>query len=87
MTGVTHARSRVANEAKRAKRLPNIESDQRLADARRDLATAKLEAYIKAVLAKSLPLSKNQLSQLALLLHAPACDTAPLARSGDGDSA
>ncbi len=67
---VTGARSILANEVKRAKRTTDPASQARVADARRELAAAKLEAYIKAVVAACPPLSEDQKQRLRLLLRA-----------------
>jgi hypothetical protein len=67
---VTRTRSRLANEVKRAKRDQDDQSEERVADARRELAVAKLEAYIAAVVAAAPPLSEDQKQRLALLLRA-----------------
>jgi hypothetical protein len=47
------------------------------ADAKRDLAAANLEAYIKRIVTEAPPLTEDQRSRLALLLRGP---------SGSGDA-
>lgn len=66
---VTQARSRVANAVKdsRAKGLPPS-SAPKVLDAKRDLAAAKLSAYITKVVAEAPPLSPQQRARLAALL-------------------
>ncbi len=66
---VTRARSRVALEAKAAKNNPEPSSHARLSDARRDLAEAKLAAYIQRVVDQAPPLSPEQRDRLAVLLR------------------
>lgn len=66
---VTKARAILANNVKRAKRRPTPESETRVVDARRQLAAAKLEAYISAVIDSAPPLSEDQRSRLTLLLR------------------
>ncbi len=66
---VTKARSRLANHSKAAKRLPSTAAADRVVEARRDLAAAKLEAYIKAVVEAAPPLTADVLDRLALLLR------------------
>ncbi len=66
---VTGARSVLANEVKRAKRKTDPESEARVADARRELAAAKLEAYIADVLASAPPLTPEQTARLTHLLR------------------
>ncbi len=65
----TRARSRVALEAKAAKNNPEPSSHARLSDARRDLAEAKLAAYIQRVVDRAPPLSPEQRDRLAVLLR------------------
>jgi hypothetical protein len=66
---VPRARSRLAVEAKAAKRKSDPSSKARVAAARRDLAAANLEAYISRVVSAAPPLTDDQRSRLALLLH------------------
>jgi hypothetical protein len=61
-----------------ARRFPN--DPDRLAEARRDLAAAKLQDYIERTLADAPPLSDAQRERLALLLHRPAVSQ----QEGDG---
>lgn len=68
---VTRARSRVALEAKAAKNKPEPSSPARLNDARRDLAEAKLAAYIERIVNEAPRLSTTQVDRLALLLRGP----------------
>ena len=69
---VARARSRLANEVKRAKRKPEPTSTERLSEARRDLAAAKLDAYISAVVAQAGPLTPEQKAKLVVLLQGPS---------------
>ncbi len=69
MSRVLQARSDLAHEAKRAKRAPQATPPQALLDARRELAAAKLEAYIRAVVASAPPLTEEQKHQLSTLLR------------------
>jgi hypothetical protein len=70
---VAQAKSRLAVQAKRAKRTGDVASDERVADARRELAVAKLEAYIEAVVANAPEFSTEQRTRLqALIATAPA---------------
>lgn len=62
---VLQARSKVGLASRRG----NLEQ---IREARRDLAAAKLEAYVAAVLAKAPPLNKEQLDRIAVLLHSDA---------------
>lgn len=64
---VLKARSRLANEVKRARRAGDQDSSA-VNDARRELAEAKLAAYIEQVLADCPPLSPEVRSKLAVLL-------------------
>jgi hypothetical protein len=66
---VTKARATLANDVKRAKRRPGPESDARVTDARRDLAAAKLAAYITAVVEDAPDLTADQRSRLMVLLN------------------
>ena len=66
---ITLARSHLANEVKRSKRMPDPDSQARVADARRELIAAKLEAHIRAVVASSPPLTEEQKLQLSTLLR------------------
>jgi len=61
-----------------ARRFPN--DPDRLAEARRDLAAAKLQDYIERTLADAPPLSDAQRERLAVLLRGPAVGQ----RSNDG---
>ncbi len=64
---VTKARSRVANTAK------NHPTDvEAITEARRDLAVAKIEAYVKRVVDAAPPLTDEQRDRLALLLRGPS---------------
>ena len=62
------ARSRVAVESKKIKR--GSGSDPKLAEAKRDLAEAKIAAYIERVVAEAPPLSGEQRDRLVSLLRA-----------------
>ncbi len=66
---VTVARSVLANEVKRAKRKADPESEARVADACRELAAAKLEAYIRAAVAAAPPLTSEMRDRLTVLLR------------------
>ena len=66
---VSKARSRLAHEAKRAKRHPSDETAERIEAARRDLAAEKLEEYIKRVVALSPPLTPEQKARLSILIR------------------
>ncbi len=66
---VAKARSRVAVATKKHKNKPNDSSSLVLQEARRDLAAAKLEAYIQRVVDESPRLSPEQRDRLALLLR------------------
>lgn len=69
LTIVAQPRSRGANETQRAKHRPEEPSRERLIEARRALAVAKLESYIAAVVAAAPPLTDDQRSRLALVLR------------------
>ncbi len=73
-TRVLKARSGVAHEAKKAKRGPQTTPPQALIDARRELAAAKLEAYIARVVASAPPLTEEQQRQLSTLLRSNKVD-------------
>lgn len=64
---VARAHSRVANATKKAKKNPaaRVEVDQ----ARRELAEAKLAAYIAQVVEAAPPLSAEAAARLTMLLH------------------
>ncbi len=66
---VAKARSRVAVATKKHKNKSDDGSSSLLQEARRDLAAAKLEAYIQRVVDASVPLSAEQRDRLALLLR------------------
>ncbi len=68
-SSVLRARSRLGNAQKQQKHDPSPEGAQRVDQARRDLAAAKLEAYIRAVVAAAEPLNDDQVSRLRLLLR------------------
>lgn len=76
MSEVTRARSVLANEVKRAKRAADRDDDPApwtkqppaVENARRDLAAAKLEAYITAIVAAAPTLSSDQTLRLTALL-------------------
>lgn len=68
-TSVAQAKSKLANNAKRAKRHPDAESAQRVAESRRELAAAKLERHIQAVVRESPPLTEEIRDRLATLLR------------------
>lgn len=65
---VAVAKSRLANESKRAKRDPAVGKGP-LLDARRALAAAKLEAYIAQVVTSAPELTPEQAARLASLLR------------------
>ncbi len=67
---VSTARSRVAHESKKQKQSGKVEPTPALVEARRDLAAAKLEAYIQRVVDEAPELTAEQKSRLALLLKA-----------------
>ena len=67
MTEVFRARSRVANEIRRAKRRQDPADQVRVADARRALAEAKLESYIRSIVASAPELTQQQCDRLAAL--------------------
>lgn len=73
MSAVARARSRLANEVKAAKRRPDSDPDHVTA-ARRDLAAAKLEDYIRRVVAAAPELSLEQRHRLSALLRGPLTD-------------
>lgn len=76
MNTVAVAKSRLAVEAKRAKRSGLPQSDQRVRDAQRDLAAAKLEAFIRDVVKAAPELTVEQRLRLqALLAMAPVRST------------
>lgn len=68
MSEVTKARSVLANAVKRER--CTDDPGPAVVDARRALAAAKLEAYIRHVVATAPALSKEQRDRLALLLAA-----------------
>ncbi len=67
---LSQKRSEVGNAAKRYKSKPDAQRRRALDEARRDLAAAKLEAYIQRVVDEAPELSVDQRSRLALLLKA-----------------
>ncbi len=66
---LSQRRSEVGNAAKRYKSHPDAQRRRALDEARRDLAVAKLEAYIQRVVDESPRLSPEQRDRLALLLR------------------
>jgi len=68
---VSKARSRVANEVKKCKASGSDPQSPRVQDARRDLAEAKLQAYIERTVASGPPLSPEQRDRLAVLPQSP----------------
>ncbi len=62
---MSKARSRVANEVKKCKASGSDPQSLRVLDARRDLAEAKLQAYIERTVASAPPLSPEQRDRLA----------------------
>lgn len=69
---VSKARSRLAVQSKRHKRLGTSETHATVEAARRELAAAKLESYIAAVVAAAPPLTDEQRSRLMRLLRTSA---------------
>ncbi len=68
---VYKARSRVANEVKKCKASGSDPQSPQVQDARRDLAEAKLQAYIERMVASGPQLSPEQRDRLAVLLQSP----------------
>jgi hypothetical protein len=68
---VYKARSRVANEVKKCKASGSDPQSPQVQDARRDLAEAKLQAYIERTVASAPKLSPEQRDRLAILLQSP----------------
>lgn len=66
---VSKARSRVAHESKKQKKSGQVEAAPSLIEARRDLAAAKLEAYVTRLVDQSPALSPEQQSAIALILR------------------
>lgn len=62
---VIQARSKVGVASRRG-------NPEQISNARRELAAAKLEAYVAAVLAEAPPLTPEQLDRIAVLLHSKA---------------
>ncbi|MDP9692684.1 UNVERIFIED_ORG: hypothetical protein J2X79_000213 [Arthrobacter globiformis] len=62
---VLQARSKVGLASRRG-------NPEQIREARRELAAAKLEAYVAAVLAEAPPLNREQLDRIAVLLHSDA---------------
>jgi hypothetical protein len=50
---------------------------EQIAKARRNLAAAKLDAYIQRVIAEAPPLTPEQRDRLAVLLRPPSADRKP----------
>jgi hypothetical protein len=68
MSAITNTRSRVAVAARRHKKKPSEGTAEALATARKDLAAAKIEAYVARVIADSGPLTDEQRAKLAVVL-------------------
>jgi hypothetical protein len=66
---VSEAVSRIARAHRRATSHPDG-----IADARRDLATAKIAAYVERTIAEAPPLTSEQRDRLVALLRAPGGD-------------
>ena len=88
---VSRARSRVANEIKKAKKAGGDAATQAVQDARRLLAEENLKAYIARVVASAPPLTPDQRDRIAQLLAAapPSArrrrdDARRRGRAGDG---
>ncbi len=70
MSAVSQARARRAQAAKHAKRNPSDPNvEQRVEDARRNLAAANLEQYIARIVADAPALTDEQMARLARLLQ------------------
>jgi hypothetical protein len=69
MSAITHTRSAVAVAARRHKRTPSTQTSRELAEARTELAAAKLEAYISRVVESAPPLSLAQRERIAQLVN------------------
>ncbi len=65
---VPRLKSELAVASKRLHREPTPANQQRVREARRDLAAAKLEAYIERVVAGAPELTPEQASRLSALL-------------------
>ena len=67
---VLRARAQLGNAAKAARRHPeSATAAQRVADARRDLARAKVDQYIRVLVESAPKLSQAQKDALAVLLR------------------
>lgn len=64
---VAQKHSKVANAAKKAKKDPNAQAE--VAQARQELAEAKITEYVQRILATCEPLSADQRQRLAQLLN------------------
>jgi hypothetical protein len=66
---VNIARSKLANEVKKSKKVGSAASCEPVRDARRVLAEEKIKAYVEKVVAEAPPLTHEQRDRLALLLR------------------
>ncbi len=66
---LSEKRSAVGNAAKRDKSQPDVERKAALDEARRELAAAKLEDHIRAVVAAAPPLTSEMQDRLTVLLR------------------
>ncbi len=66
---LSEKRSAVGNAAKRYKSQPDTTRKAALDDARRELAAAKLEEHIRAVVAAAPPLTSEMQDRLTVLLR------------------